>query len=200
MLSMWLLLTTAGALCQMRSGSSMGGPPQGGMNQPGMRPNDMQPNGSMAMQNNPETQFVATMRRNSKAESDLSKLALKNSTNENVKKLAQQVISENRRDEMALNNATSRANSSGMPIELPVPDQTRQAEKKMKKLTGTPFDAMYLSEMDGYVRDDQKVLGEASSMPNSADLGSVAMQLRNTTDARSQQITQVAQSENIKFK
>ena len=204
-LSLELLLATPGILSQMRSGGGMAGQ-NGNMNQPG-NPNQqpgmspgMQPNGQMAMQNDAKVSFFANARRNSKVETDLSKLALKNGSNDDVKKFAQQVISENRRNEMALTSAPgSNANTSGVPPTAPVPSQTHQAEKEMKKLTGTQFDAMYLSQMKGYVDNDQKIVSDASSMQNSADMGSLTMQLRNTADQRAKQIAQVAQSENIKI-
>jgi uncharacterized protein (DUF305 family) len=197
-----LLLATPGVLSQMRSGMAgqNGNTNQNGnMNQPGMSPN-MQPNGPMAMQNNAEVSCFANMRRNSKVETDLSKLALKNSSNDDIKKLAQQVISENRQNEMALTSTpASNANAYGLPPTAPVPSQTHQAEKEMKKLTGTQFDAMYLSQMKGYVENDQKLVSDASSTSNSADIGSLTMRLRNTTDQRAKQIAQIAQSENIKI-
>src|SRR5665213_1605140 len=106
-LSLGLLLATPGALSQMRSGMAAqngNANPNGNMNQPGMSPG-MQPNGPMAMQTNADVSFFANARRNSKVETDLSKLALKNSSNDDIKKFAQQVISENRRNEMALTSA-----------------------------------------------------------------------------------------------
>lgn len=206
MLSCGLFLATPGALAQMRGGSSMGGQQPGGMGQqqPGTSPNGMQPNelgrqGMQGSQNMAELNFIANVQRNSKVETDLSKMALKNSSNDDVKKMAQQVIQENRRNEMALTSAASRANPSGMLSSAPVPSQTRQAEKQMKKLTGTQFDQMYLSQMDGYVKDDQKIVSDASANMSSADMESLTMQLRNTADERMKQITQVAQSENFKI-
>ena len=184
-----LLLASPGAWAQR-------GQQPGGLNQPGT-----QPNGTLGAQNGAESNFVATMRRNSEVETDLSKMAIKNSSNDDVKKLATQVIQENRRDEMALTGASENANPSGQTptFAAPVPSQTRKAEKQMKKLTGTQFDQMYLSQMNGYVKNDQKMVSDASSSVNSADMQSLVMQLRNTADQRSQEIAQVAQSENFKI-
>ncbi len=193
-----LLATTPAILSQMRGGA-MGPPPQ--QQQPGMQPNNMQqPNGPMAMQNNPEAIFLGHMRRNSKAETDLSKLAVKNSGNDGVKTFASQVISENRKNEMEMTSSTaSNPNLSNMSLAADTPSQTRKAEKQMKKLSGTQFDAMYIGQMEGYTRDDQKTIGDASDTMNSSDMGSMLMQLRNTTDNRSKQLAQLAQSENIKI-
>lgn len=193
-----LLAASPTIAAQMRQNPSMGG--NGNMNQtqPGMRPNNMPMNGSTTMQNNAQADFVATVRRNAKVETDLSKMALKNSSNDDVKKFASQVISENRRNETALTGATANANPSEMSFAAPVPSQTRDAEKQMKKLTGTQFDEMYLSQMDGYVKNDQKTISTAADLTGSPDMGSITMQLRNTADQRAKQIVQVAQSENFK--
>lgn len=196
-LSAGMFLMSTSGWSQMRGGSPTGAPPPGGMNQPGMA----QPGtaGQQGMQANAMASFAADMQRNNKAETDLSKLALKNSSNDDVKKLAQQVIQENRRSATALAGAMSEHNHSEMMFAAPIPSQTREAEKQMKKLTGTPFDEMYLSQMDGYVKNDQKLASQASGITNSADLGSLSMQLRNTADQRARQIAQVAQGENFKI-
>ena len=190
-----LLAATPASVAQMRGGS-MGAPPT----QPGMPQNNPQPNSPMGMQNNAEADFLGNMRRNIKVETDLSKMALKNSSNDDVKKFAAQVISENRRNEMQLTSATSsNPNLSGVPYAEDTPSQTRQAEKQMKKLTGTQFDGMYLAQMNGYVKNDQSATANASGNANSSDLNAVMMQLRNTADDRIKQIAQVAQSENFKL-
>lgn len=194
------LAGTSVMLGQMRPGSMAG--QSGNMNQqqPGMQQNNMQP-GQMTPQNSAEANFVANMRRNSKVEADLSKMALKNSSNDQVKQFAQQVISENRRNDMAL---TSAANSNGslaeMSFSAPVPSQTHQAEKQMKKTTGTDFDKLYIGQMDGYIKNDQQLTTNASSGTATGNMGSVAMQLRNTADNRVKQLAQVAQSENLKLR
>jgi len=181
-----------------------GAPPAGGqngnMNQPGMSPNNMQPTPGMRQQNNAQSSqeqaFLATMRRNAEAETELSKLALKQSGNDNVKKFAQQVISDNRKAEGQLDMSASNAGVSFAP---PIPEETRKAEKQMKKQTGTQFDGMYLAQMDAYVKNDQKTVGDSSLTNSSQDLQSLTMRLRTQADERAQQIAQLAQSENIKI-
>ncbi|MEO6828813.1 MAG: hypothetical protein ABI164_03315, partial [Acidobacteriaceae bacterium] len=84
-LSSCLLIATFG-WSQMRGGSSMGAQPggmnqqPGGMNQqqPGMERNGM---GMQGGQNGAEAVFVANAKRNIRVETDLSKMALKNSSN-----------------------------------------------------------------------------------------------------------------------
>ncbi len=185
-------------------GQMMGGPPSAGqngtMNQPGTSPNNMQPNAGMQQQNNAqsaqEQSVLGTVRRNVDAENELSKLAVKNSSNDNVKKLAQQVISDNRKVQSQLNISLS---NGGPTFAAPIPSETRKAEKQMKKMTGTPFDGMYLSQLEAYVKDDQKTASDASLTNSAPDLRDLTMQLRVQADQRVQQIAQVAQSENIKL-
>ena len=188
-----LLLASPGAWAQLRGGYGGGSAP-GGLNPPGTGPN-----GLAGTQNTAEATFVATMRRNSEVETNFSKLALKNSSNDDVKNLAKQVIQEDRRDEMALSSVSEDANPSGTTptFTAPVPSQTRKAEKQMKKLTGTQFDEMYLSQLNGYVKNDQKMLSDASASVDSVNMQSLVIQLRNTADQRSQEIAHVAQSENF---
>lgn len=194
-LTLGLLAATSPLFAQRQNG--MGAQPQPGQqnNQPGM------PNGPMGAQNNAQTEFISHMKRNSMVETDLSKMALKNSDNDQVKNFARQVISQNRKDEMAMTSANQ---SNFGPNATPMfgestPSETRKAEKQMKKLKGTQFDEMYLSQMNGYLKDDQKTLADASQNFGSTELGSTVMQLRNTNDAQAKQLTQVAQSENFKL-
>ena len=202
MLSLGVLLAAPGGLAQMHGGSSMGS--SGGMNQSqnGMgQPGNGTKQAGMGTQQNSagQAQFVANMRRNITVEDDLSKMALKNSSNDDVKKLAHQVLSENRSNEMEMTSATMSAGPSAPTFGPSVPKQTRQAEKKMKKMSGTQFDMLYLEQMDGYVKNDQQVAEEASQNDSSGDMGSLTMKLRNTADQRAKQLAQVAQSENFKI-
>lgn len=205
MLASGLWLTSATPLrAQMAGGAGMAGSPQGqmgGQPQPGMN-NPRLGNGANAMgqQNNPqavaERNFLGTMRRNNKVETELSKLALKKSTNDNVKKFAQQVITENHRTGNSLSGAASSANIM-TPDE--VPSETKKIMKQMKGQTGTQFDASYISQMDGYVKSDQKATTENSGSTMPADMQAMSMQLRRTADNRAQQLSQIAQSENFKL-
>ncbi len=192
-----LLLASSGAHAQMRGGSpmggqtgSMGGQP-GNMGQPGM-PANMQQNGSQLMQQNA---FI-TLRRNQQIETDLSKMALKNSSSDNVKKFAQQVITDNRRMERDL----VAPDSTGMPaFSSPVPSQTKKAEKEMKKTTGQPFDQMYLVQMDAYVKNDRQTVQGMSSMMDSPDSSRLGMQMRTLSDDRAKQIAQLTKEANFKI-
>lgn len=198
-----LLLTCPASLRAQHMGG-MGASPQGGMGggqpQPGMNTPGMPGSAAMGQQNNPEAEaernFIGTMRRNIKAEAELSKVALKQSTNDNVKKFAQQVISENHRIGTSLASAASSAN---MMVPDSLPSQTKDMMKKMKKQTGTQFDASYISQMDGYIKSDQKTASAAAGTLNAPNMQGMTTQLRTTAENRAQQLAQIAQSENFKL-
>jgi len=202
-----LMLVPVCPACAQRMGS-MGGSPQGpmggqpGANNPGMPGSN--PNGMTGQQNmmqvNMEQHFLGTLRRNSKAETELSKLAVKNSSNDAVKKMAQDVIQQNHKTDSSITASLSSAAPGGaMGMMTDIPSQTKKALKQMKKLTGNPFDMMYMSQMDGYIKSDQKLTSDASTQLDSTDMRAMTMQLRTVADNRAQQLAQVAQSENVKI-
>lgn len=180
------------------NGSQMGMPNGGmntGMNRPGMQPGTPGMGQNM-LQNSMERNFLANALNDVRAETDLSKLALKKTTNDGVKKLARQVIADNHTLENSLNQEVM---GNSFPMIGGLPGQFRKTEKKMKELTGIQFDGTYLSEILGYVKNDQKVSRDASASMNLPSLSPTILQMRNLSDNRVQQIKQLAQSENIKF-
>lgn len=202
-----LLMATAAGRAQMMGGSPAGAQ-NGSMNQQGMSPTNMPQNGPMGAQNNgpmgaqnnsqgAEQNLFGNIRRNAGVETELSKMALKNSQNEDIKKFAQQTITENRKlgSQLALPSATN-----GPSFPMPVPDQTRKAEKQMKKLSGPQFDQMYLVQMAGYIKNDQQLAATANGMNNAPDAGAVGMQLRTLSDTRANQIAQLSKKENLIIK
>lgn len=144
--------------------------------------------------------FLAHMRRNSKAETDLSKMARKNSHSDAIKKLAKEVMSTNRKDQMAMTGAASDNPTLAQSYRVPKPPQeTIDAEKKLKTLTGTDFDRLYISQLDAYVKDDQATLASASKVLKDSPLETVVPQMSKTADQRAQLIQQTAQAENLKI-
>ena len=150
-----LLTLTPGAMAQMHGSAPMGGSsPNNNMNNPNgnMGPDGMQPGGpggALSADQMVEQNTFGNLRRNLDVESDLSKMALKNSSNDDVKKFAHQVISENHSlsNELIMPNPTAIRCCRGIDSQ---PDQAGQ--KQMKKMTGKPFDQMYLVQMDAYIR------------------------------------------------
>ncbi len=188
--------------------AQMGGSPagqmggmQGGMGgRPAMPGNNTGLNGPMGPQNtleaNVEQNFLNRMKSDSMAETEFSKLALKNSSNQDIKKMAQQTIMDNHRMDGAMTGALP---NGSFPVGGRLSSQAHKAIKSMKKMTGTQFDQMYLSQMDGYVKNDQKILSDSSTAVNSPDLRALMSQIRTLADNRVQQLQQVAQSENFKL-
>lgn len=199
-LALLLSTTTPAVLAQMHPGAPMGGAPNN-MNSPSgnMSPDEMRRNGMMGSQNADqmiEQRMFGNLRRNFDVENDLSKMALKNSSNDDVKKFAQQVISENH----GLSNDLVIPNPTGemMQPEM-VPEQTKRAKKQMKKMTGKPFDQMYLVQMNAYVRNDQDVAQKAQTASNLPRVSEVGMRVRSLSEERAKQIGTLTQGEGFKI-
>ncbi len=202
-----LLLTmamTAAAVAQMHGGAPMGGSApsnNNNMNNPNgnMSPDGMQPNGLMGPENNEqmmERNTFGNLRRNFDVENALSKMAVKNSSNDDVKKFAHQVIAENR----GLSNDLVLPNPTGETMEPEmVPSQTRKAEKQMKKMTGKPFDQMYLVQMDAYVKNDRQVAHSAESMMSAPKVSEVANRVQSLSEDREKQIGALTQETGFKI-
>src|ERR1039458_2237319 len=93
-----LLTMTPTVQGQMHGSAPMGGASNSNMNNNNLSPDGMQPNGSTAPLNSEqmmERNAFGNLRRNFDVETELSKMAVKNSSNDDVKKFAQQVITEN---------------------------------------------------------------------------------------------------------
>ena len=197
-----LLTMTPTALAQMHGGAPMGAPPpNSNMNNPNgnMAPDGMQPPGTIGAQNNDqmiEQNTFGNLRRDFDVEDDLSKMALKNSSNDDVKKFAHQVISENH----GLSSDLTIPNLNGdMMQPETVPSQTKKAKKQMKKMTGKPFDQMYLVQMDAYVKNDQEVARKAQSATNVPKLSEVTNRVQSLSDDREKQIGTLTQETGFKI-
>lgn len=185
-----LLAMTPAALAQMQGGTPMGGAPNSNMNNPNgnMAPDRMRPTGPMAPQNDEqvmERNTFGNLLRNFDVETRLSKMAAKNSSNEDVKKFAQQVITENHGISKDLILPTP---TSGMMEPELIPSQTKKAEKQMKKMTGKPFDEMYLVQMDAYIKNDHQVAHNAESTMSSPKLSELANRVQSVSEDREKQI------------
>jgi predicted outer membrane protein len=105
------------------------------------------------------------------------------------------VISENH----SVSNDLIPLNPSGamMDPEM-VPSQTKKAEKQMKKMTGKPFDQMYLVQMDAYVKNDQQVAhsAQAMSVPKVSEAGT---RVQSMSEDREKQIGTLTQETGFKI-
>lgn len=196
-----LLTLTPAAVAQMHGGAPMGGTANSNMNNPNgnMAPDGMQPTGPMGAQNSDqmmERNTFGNLRRNFDVENDLSKLALKNSSNDDVKKFAHQVITDNH----GLSNDLLLPNPTGEVMDPEtVPSQTKKAEKQMKTMTGKPFDQMYLVQMDAYVKNDQQVAHNAETAVSVAKLSEVANRVQSVSEEREKQIGTLTQETGFKI-
>lgn len=197
-----LLTMTSTALAQMHPGAPMGGAsPNSNMNNPNgnMSQNGTPPNGPMGAQSSDqmmERNMFGNLRRNFDVETKLSKMALKNSSNEDVKKFAQQVISENH----SLSNDLIVPNPTGEMMEPEmVPSETKKAEKQMKKLTGKPFDQLYLVQMDAYIKNDQEVAQKAQAATSLPKVNEVGTRVRSMSEDRAKQIGTLTQEDGFKI-
>src|SRR6185437_10327440 len=186
------------AVGQMHPPTSMGSANNNNNNN-NMAPDGMQPTGPRAPEDNEqmmERNTFGNLRRNFDVEDDLSKMALKNSSNEDVKKFAQQVISENH----SMSNELILPNPNGemMDPEM-VPDQTKKAKKQMKKMTGKPFDQMYLVQMDAYVKNDQQVAHSAQTMLSVPKVSEVGTRVQSVSEEREKQIATLTQETGFKI-
>ena len=200
-----LAVMVAGAAAgdaQMRGGMNGGGGMNAGqqnMQQPGMQQPGMQ-SGTNQMQMNEQMNFIGNMRRNMKAENELSKLALKNSQNDGIKKFAQQIIDENRQSESEMSTVTSASGmNQGIMQEPEIPKETKKAEKDMKKMSGQKFDGNYLAQMNAYLKNDQQVTQQASATNSLGHIQDTVMHLGAQAQQRQQQVAQLAKAENFKM-
>jgi predicted outer membrane protein len=196
-----LVTTTPAILAQMHGSAPMGGANNNMNNNPNnnMGPDGMQPGGiagSQSSEDMVERNAFGNLHRNLDVETELSKMAVKNSGNEDVKKFAQQVITENH----GLSNELILPNPNGqiMGAEM-VPDQTKKAEKQMKKMTGKPFDQLYLVQMDAYIKNDQEIAQKAQTTVSMAKVSEVGTRVQSLSDDREKQIATLTQETGFKI-
>ncbi len=134
--------------------------------------------------------------RNSQIETQMSKMALKNSANADVKKFAKQMIKDN--NDIG-GRVFSAAITYGYHLQIDPSDATSQAEKKMKQLTGTDFDKMYLVQMDAFVKDDKEVAAEASGTQGEGDVSAIGDRLQGLVESRAKQIPELTSAEGFKI-
>ena len=134
--------------------------------------------------------------RNNNVEVDLSKLAMKNSDNADVKKFAKQVIKDNH---VMAGQIFSDSLTYGFTLTADTPSSAMDAEKQMKQLKGVDLDKMYLVQMDAFVKDDKIVAAQASALTKQSDLGQIGDQLQALVDSRTKDISQITQAEGFKI-
>ena len=134
---------------------------------------------------------------NALTETDLSRLALTNSGNDGVKKLAQQVIA----DHQKLDGGVS-AIASNLGVVLPQgpSGHLRKQEKKMQSLTGSQFDQAYLKELNHDVAQDKSSANQEMLATNSPGMRQLMLKVKGAAQNWSKQIADVGKAENLKLK
>ena len=149
----------------------------------------------LAQGSSPEVQKAyAHINRNAKLEVDISKMAMKNSQNADVKKFAHQIISENNSLESELFTYAERDNYQ---LRADPPAEAVQAQKKMKPLTGADFDKLYLTQMVSFEKDDLQAVQDAGTPGSGTELSAVCAKVQSQSADRTKQITQLAAAENF---
>lgn len=177
------------------------------------------PESKLQVENNPqlmmELTISANMCRNIYVETQLSGLALKHTSNVDIKSFARETIGVDRAFEKQVNLSAStefvvrygtrqelslpESNNTALCATL-VPSETRQAEKQMKKISGPQFDQIYLVQMDAYIKNDRQVGARASSLTGAPDMNAMGMLARDLAEERETQISRLTAEENFKIK
>ena len=148
-----------------------------------------------------ERDMAGVMLSDVRAETEFSKLALKNSGDDGVKQIARRTISENNKLDAQL--TTLIASDSAVNNDVfnygQITSQARQTEKQMKKLKGAEFDTLYLSELKAYALRNQGAIRADSPASESSQMRQVSQRIQNQSDKQMQELQQVAQSENVKL-
>jgi len=161
-----------------------------------------------------ERDILVNLRRNIGVETQLSQLALKHSSNADIMKFSQQILSENRTlvstlpflefDGFVIPTRGGRAEDFPSPnddlaLSLQVPSQTQQARKRMKRLYGPHFDQMYLAQMDAYIKNDRETASSASAMASLPDIHEVGIREQALAEEREARIFVLTAEEHFKI-
>lgn len=149
----------------------------------------------MAMLAQNAQQVYAHLYRNTNVETNLSKMAMKNSNNADVKKFAHQAMSDDRNLGGELMAYAVKYN---LRLIAEAPASTVEAQKQMKNLTGEAFDKIYLVQMDAFVKDDQKTAAQASAMSD-PEVSALGTKIQNLASDRAKQITALTTGEGFQI-
>lgn len=152
-------------------------------------------NGNMVIL--PEQGYFRDLATNAQTETDLSRLALTNSGNDGVKKLAQQVIADHQKQDDAVSEAASKLK---VVLQQGPSGHLRKLEKKMQSLTGSQFDQAYLKELSHDVTQDKNRANDEMLTTNAPDIRQLMLEVQDTAKNCSKQIADVGKAENLKLK
>lgn len=141
--------------------------------------------------------FLRDVSTNGQMETELSRLALTQSSNQSVKSLAQQVIQDHQKfaDDLA---SAAKEHDTAVPNGLP--GHFRKNEKKLQSLSGSAFDQAYLKQLSHDVKSDQKESKQVAHTMDTPVLQHFAMTVETSAENRLHQIDELAKSENVPLK
>ncbi len=144
-----------------------------------------------------EQDFLRNLANNMQFENDLSQLALTNSNNDAIKKLAQQVIHDHSQLAKAISDA-ARTRNFALPGHIS--GHAKKDEKKMQALTDSAFDSAYLKQLQHNVKDDQSNAKQALTSTNKQDLRNLAKQVQTMAQQQLQQLSAITKTKNLASK
>lgn len=141
-----------------------------------------------------ERDFFSNILRDSNAETMLSEIAIQQSSDDQLKKFAHQIISDNQRISQELYSGSL---GNICPVISQTPARVHDIAKKMNHLSGIQFDGTYLSQLEAYIEHDQAMIKGAPNFSNFLDMETTVSQMRLLADYRIDQIGKLADNDNI---
>jgi predicted outer membrane protein len=160
---------------------------------PGQQPGAM-PGQMGTMQSMMEQGLLHDVAQNSQIETAMSQMALKNSSNPEVRKLAQQVLLDHQK---LASDLSASAASRNLSLPSGITRDARKELKKMETLKGSAFDQAYLQQIKHYEGEMQGRLGKGLNMADSPDLRELSSEVQNMAQTHLKQTSGVAQAENL---
>lgn len=141
-----------------------------------------------------ERSLAGALLSNLRAETKFSKLALKNSSDEQVKKVAKAVISENNKLDAQLFTVIARdsaVNTEAYNFGHPT-SRARKTAQDLRKLKGTEFDKAYVGEMVRYRQDQQQLIRQNSVLLAASRMRGLTVRIQTNAEKITEQLRQVA--------
>jgi predicted outer membrane protein len=162
------------------------------LNRPGLQSGS--PTAQSSSRKHEERDFFSNILRDGKAETELSKLAIQQSSDGQLKTFARQMISDNLRISQELYSGSL---GNICPVISQTPARVRDIVTTMKTLSGIQFDGTYLSQLEAYIEHDQEMIKGAPDFSNFSAMETTVSQMRLLAEHRTLQIGRLAEDDNI---
>ena len=144
-----------------------------------------------------DLQFIDTMTSHHDGAIEMSKLALKNSQNEELRKFAQQIIDDQQRENAQMKNWREKWYAGKSPaknMEMPgmadsMKSMMGDGMKKMEAATGKDFDLMFLSMMIEHHKGAVVMAKDAQARAEHAELKTLAAEIIKAQEAEIKKMT-----------